>query len=184
MVHYLDLVNRGLNPTPVGVSDSHSHRGGVGENMTWVPIDIDDIGEMTPDHIRYALGNGRTVPSTGPMIEARVGQAWAPGHTFTGSTELDVTVWATDWMPVDTLTVYENGEAIDSVAIENTAPIRLDTTIDLNPAEDAVYVIEVTGTGDMAPVYPGAAPWAATSAIRIDVDNNGWTAPLPSIQVD
>jgi hypothetical protein len=182
VVHYLDLVNRGLDPVPVGVSDSHNHRGGVGQNMTWVPIDVADMGELTPDHIREAWESGGTVPSTGPIIEARAAGEWAPGQTFTGKTPIDLVVWAPDWMAVDALHIYENGVVIDTLSVEDSAPIRLDERVVLNPIEDAVYVFEVTGDSDMSPVYPGAYPWAMTAAIKIDTEGDGWTPPLPSLR--
>jgi hypothetical protein len=181
--HYLDLVNRGLTPVPVGVSDSHSHRGGVGENMTWVNIDIADMGELSPDHIREAWRQGGTVPSTGPMIEARIHGEWAPGQLIAGSTDVDIVVWAPDWMPVEYLNIIENGVVIETIPIEHTAPIRLETTVRLDPESDAAFVFEVAGDGNMAPVYPSARPWAMTAAIRLDVDGDGWTPPLPSLRL-
>ena len=53
----LDMLNWGMCPTPVGVSDS-PHQGGVGEKLTWLPIDIYNICELTNDHIRKAVREG------------------------------------------------------------------------------------------------------------------------------
>ena len=179
--HYMNLVSRGLDPTPVGVSDSHSHRGGVGTALTYVPLPIDGIGELQPDHIRTAWREGGTVPSTGPLIEARVGGAWAPGQTWEGPVTLKLKIWAPDWMPVDGLNIYRDGELVDTVQAEGEGPLPMNTEISLAPDVDAAYVLEVVSSADMSPVYPGSYAWAVTAAIRVDVEGDGWTPPLPSI---
>jgi len=176
--YYLDMLNRGLSPAPVGVSDSHSHRGGAGENRTWVPIDIDDIRELTNDHIRTAVRDGGTVASHGPLVVATIDGQWAPGSTHTGTVTLDVDIRTPSWMTVDTLHVYENGEVIMSLAVEDE-PLSLN----LSPEDDAVYVLITEGSEDMAPVYPGQRPWALTQGFFIDVDGDGWDSPLPALTV-
>jgi len=184
LTHYMDVVSRGLNPTPVGVSDSHSHRGGVGSNFTYIPLPIGHISEFEPDHIRTAWRDGSTVPSTGPLIEARVNGRWAPGQTFSGPTTISLKVWATDFMPIDGLQVYRDGEIIQTIPIDGDTPLPISTKITLDPEADAAYVFEVVSSEDMYPVYPGEYAWAMTSAIRVDVDGGDWTPPLPSIRAD
>ncbi len=179
--HYMDMVCRGLSPTPVGVSDSHSHRGSVGQAFTYVPIPIDQIGDLEPDHIRDAWRENRTVPSTGPLIEARVDGEWAPGQTFDGAITVKLKVWAPEWMSIDTVNVYKNMELIDTIDVDGDAPLHLSTSVDLSPAADAVYFFEVTGSEDMSPVYPGAYPWALTAGIKVDTNGGKWKSPLPSI---
>jgi hypothetical protein len=179
--HYMDLVCRGLNPTPVGVSDSHSHRGGVGQALTYVPLPIDNVGQLDNDHIRDAWRAGGTVPSTGPQIEARVGGRWAPGQTFDGPTTLKLKIWAPDWMPIDGVNIYQNMALVETIEADGDAPLHLSTTIELDPEADAVYFFEVVSSLDMSPVYPGAYAWALTAGIKIDADGGGWTPPLPSI---
>jgi hypothetical protein len=176
--YYLDMLNRGLSPAPVGVSDSHSHRGGIGENRTWVPIDIEDIQELTNDHIRSAIREGGTVASHGPLVVATINGQWAPGSTHTGSVTLNVDIRTPSWMVVDTLHVYENGEEIMTLAVDDE-PLSLN----LSPDDDAVYVLITTGSEDMSPVYPGQLPWALTQGFFIDVDGDGWDSPLPSLTV-
>jgi hypothetical protein len=176
--YYLDMLNRGMSPTPVGVSDSHTHRGGVGENRTWAPIDIEDIRELTNDHIRTAIREGGTVASHGPLVVATIDGQWAPGSTHTGSVTLDVDIRTPSWMVVDTLHVYENGEEIMTLDVDE-APLSLS----LSPEDDAVYVLIADGSQDMSPVYPGQIPWALTQGFFIDVDGDGWDSPLPSLTV-
>ena len=176
--YYLDMLNRGLSPTPVGVSDSHSHTGGIGASLTWVPIDIERIDELTNDHIRQAIRGGGTVASHGPLLVATVNGEWAPGTTHTESVELKVEVLTPSWIQVDTLHVYENGTEILSLPVEDSS-----LTIPLAPQEDAVYVVMTKGDQDMSPVYPGQRPWALTQAFFIDSAGDGWEPPLPPLNI-
>ena len=56
------------------------------------------------------------------------------------------------------------------------------TTFQLAPAEDASYVVVAEGDTTMDPVW-SSRPWAMSAAIRVDTDGDGWTAPLPPLQV-
>ena len=181
ITHYMDLVCRGLEPAAVGVSDSHSHRGGVGQAMTYVELPIDTISELEPDHIREAWRARGTVPSTGPILEARVDGAWAPGQTYDGPVTVKLKVWAPEWMTIDGVNVYKNMDVVQTISADGDAPLHLSTEVTLEPEADAVYFFEVTSSQDMSPVYPGAMPWALTSGIKINVDGGKWKTPLPRI---
>ena len=177
--YYLDLLNRGLNPTPVGVSDSHSHRGGAGENRTWVPLDAKSTADFTNDHVREAIRSAGTISSLGPLVVPTIDGQWAPGTTHTDNAEVTVEVRAPSWIQVDTLHVWENGTEVQTLPIvDNLASVLLD------PEADAVYVLTVTGETDMSPVYPGEEPWAVAQGIFIDVGGDGWTPPLPPLRID
>jgi hypothetical protein len=52
---YLDLTARGLWPTPVGVSDSHSHTDGPGESVTWLFSGVDSPAALTDATLVQAL---------------------------------------------------------------------------------------------------------------------------------
>ena len=174
--YYLDLLNRGLNPTPVGVSDSHDHLEGMGVNRTWVPMALERIEDLTNNHVRTAILNGGTVASFGPLVVPTVDGEWAAGKTYTGSADVTVDVRTPSWMSVDELQVYENGIQVQTLPIEG-GPV----SVTLDPSIDAVYVLTVTGSDDMAPAYPGKRPWALVQGIFIDVDGDGWESPLPSL---
>ena len=175
--YYLDLLNRGLNPTPVGVSDSHGHHEGMGVNRTWAPMALERIQDLSNDHVRDAILRSGTVASFGPLVVPTVDGAWAAGNTFTGPVNLTVEVRAPSWMTVDEIHVYENGLETQTIAV--TGP---KTVVVLDPSVDSVYVLTVTGADDMAPVYPDERPWALVQALFIDVDGDGWTPPLPSLE--
>jgi len=176
--YYLDMLNRGLTPTPVGVSDSHSHLGGAGENRTWVPLDVADTASFSNDDVRTAIRSAGTIVSRGPLFVPTIDGEWAPGTTHTGPVQLEVEVRVPSWIVVDTLHIFENGVAVQTIAIDGHA------SIELNPEMDAVYVLTVTGDEPMAPVYPGRTPWAAAQAFFVDVDGDGWTPSLPPLNLD
>lgn len=181
--YYLDMINRGLQPTPVGVSDSHGHRSGSGASVTFLHIGTEDVSDYTDDSMVAALRERAAVASTGPFIDARVGGDWAPGQTLTGPTTLDVAVYAPSWVSVDRLLVYRDGEVETEIEAGGTAPLRLETSLTLEPDADAAYVLVASG-GRASQVYPGNPSWAVAAAIRIDADGDGWTPPWPAVTVE
>ena len=44
-------------------------------------------------------------------------------------------------------------------------------------------MVIASGSSPMTLAYPGEYAWAMTSAIRLDVQGDGWDAPLPPLQV-
>lgn len=179
-VAYLDMTARGLTPTPVGVSDSHGYRSGVGESVTFLHT---DGAAVTDAVLTEAMAAQATVVSTGPYLAVTADGKWAPGQTLTGAVELEVGVWTSSWVPADRLVVYIDGERTEEIPVTGEAPERLATTLALAPEEDAVVVLVVESDSASSTVYSNL-PWAMAAAIRIDVDGDGWEAPLPSITVE
>jgi hypothetical protein len=182
--YYLDLVSRGRVVTPVGVSDSHTHMSGhVGVSLTFFHTG-GTFADLTTDSLLATMAARATVVSRGPFIDATVGGAWAPGATFTGSGTLDVVVRAPSWMPVETVSLYENGVAIATEPCTGAAPEPCTASWALAPAADADYVVIAESlSSPMIGAHPGTLAWAATSATFVDVAGDGWTAPLPALVV-
>lgn len=179
--YFLDLAARGRDVAPVGVSDSHSwSAGGIGMNVTFLHTGgpLADFGD---DVLRSTIRARHTVASKGPYLHATVGGAWAPGETFVGPTTLDVEVKAPSWMPVNELTLYENGVAVSTVTCTGAAPTPCSTSFSLSPGADADYVVVAEGTSPMEYAHIGDYAFAATADIRLDVDGDGWAAPLPDL---
>jgi hypothetical protein len=174
MPYYLDLVGRGYEVLPIGVSDSHGYRNGAGLNLTWLPLGIDTPSALTNAVLIEGLQAGGTIASRGPFLDVRVGGAWAPGATFTGAQTLEVTVHGPSHVVIDELVLLENGVEVDRVASGEGASFTLD------PAQDAHYVVIATGSTPMQPVS-SLTPWAMSQAVKIDVGGDGWTAPLPAL---
>lgn len=166
---YLDLVNRGVLSTPTGVSDSHGcTSGGLGSNMTYVQMDSDPDA-YDPQALRAAFEARATVASNGPMIWMDV----APGSTLSpGSVSYEVLT--PSWIQVDRVLLLEDGQVIETRS-------ELTGTFELQPDADASYVLVAEGDASMSPVS-SQRPWAASSALLVDVDGGGWEAPLPPFE--
>jgi len=167
---YNDLISRGLEFAPTGVSDSHNHlSGGPGYNVTFLGVDERDPGLVTDDALVEAFVARRTVVASGAWIALSID----PGSDIVGPTTLDARAHTPSWIGIDRLILYENGEAIDTV--EGTS-----ASWELAPDADAAYVVLAQGDSSMSPIS-SRTPWAMTSAIRLDVDGDGWAAPLPPL---
>ena len=176
---YLDMTARGLTPTPVGVSDSHGY-GGVGETVTFLNTEGQAV---TDDTLIEAMANQATVVSTGPYLGITSDGTWAPGQTYTESVTLDISVMTASWVPVDRLVLYVDGERGEEIAVTEASPERLRTTLKFEPEDDAVLVIVAESDSASHTVYSGRS-WAMAAAIRVDVDGDGWDAPLPAVTVE
>lgn len=177
--YYVEMVSRGLHPTPVGVSDSHGDDSSTGQSFTFMYLGVDEPGVLTDSHLLQMAAARATVISTGPYIHATVGGEWAPGRDLTGPVELTAEVKAPDWILVDRLSLLRDGEVIETIT--PTAP----HTFLLSPEADAAYLLIAEGDQGMSPVYSGRRPWAMTAAIRVDADGDGaWTPPLPALTIN
>ncbi len=177
--YYLDLLRRGKRVMPVGVSDSHTWTGGTpGLNITFFDAEV-PFADYSDDGLLGAVARRATVVSHGPYIDARIGGAWAPGAEVAPGT-LNVTVRAPSWMPVETVTLWQDGDAVQTVACTGAAPAPCSASFDLDPFDDAVYVVTAESVSSpMVEAWPGNLAWAATSGIYVDVQGDGWTAPYP-----
>ncbi len=163
---YLDLINRGVLAAPTGVSDSHGcTSGGLGSNLTYVQMDSDPSA-YDPKELREAFQARATVASNGPMLllSETPGSVLSPGS-------LSYEVLAPTWIQVDRVLLLENGLVIDSRT-------ELSGSFGLDPDADASYVLVAEGDVAMTPMS-NQTPWAASSALLVDVDGGGWEAPLP-----
>ena len=68
----------------------------------------------------------------------------------------------------------------DGVEVERVDGTQTD--FQLSPATDAVFHVVAEGDTAMLPLT-GRTPWAISGAIRVDMDADGWTAPLPPLAI-
>jgi hypothetical protein len=166
---WMDLVARGQKVTPTGVSDAHAHTsGGIGFNTTFLYLGADDVSEYTDAALVEAFRAGRVVVSRGPFLEL----SELPGSTLVGATSLTVTAKGPSWMDLDRVQLWKDGELAEEVA-------GATATFELDPEQDAVYVVMASGDGNMGIV--DQTPWAMSGAYYVDVAGDGWTAPLPPL---
>lgn len=178
---YLDLVSRGLEPTPLGVSDAHGPDSSVGAAVTFFDLGVDDVTQVTNADLLDVMDRRATVVSRGPYIQATIDGDWAPGRTVDGPVEVEVAVYGASFVQVDSLQLWRDGVMVQSVPVEGAAPEQLRTSFTLDPDVDAAYVFIAEGATSMAPVY-SRTPWAMTAAIRVDADGDGsWDSPKPPL---
>jgi hypothetical protein len=161
---FLDLTNRGVLTAPVGVSDSHGYTSGApGLSATWVHTG--EAGEA----LAGALRDRQTVASRGPFLELST----PPGAVVSGALTLEVRARAPSWIVVDELRLLRDGEVVEEVQGDLAS-------FTLSPEVDASYVVVARGDQPMSPLS-SATPWALSAPIFVDVEGDGWTAPLPPI---
>jgi hypothetical protein len=112
------------------------------------------------------------VVSRGPFLSASI----EPGSTVTGSATLEVEARSPSWFEVDTLELLRDGEVVESVS-GSTA------TFELAGEVDAVFTVQASSSGTLAPVWPEFSPWALLAPIRLDVAGDGWEPPLPPLEL-
>ncbi|MBT3339613.1 MAG: PHP domain-containing protein [Planctomycetes bacterium] len=123
LLDWFSLLNRGHRFFGVGSSDSHTVGDSVGQGRTYVrgsdrnPARI-DIKEMC-----HSFVSGQTSMSLGIYIEAKI-NGKAPGKRSLvqaqHKADLSIRVAAASWADVNSITLYANGIAVDSVQIENS----------------------------------------------------------------
>lgn len=178
---YLALTARGVFPTPLGVSDSHDHRSGVGRSFTWFNVGVDDLSDVTDERLLEAANTNAVVASTGPWLSVTIDDEWAPGRAFTGEQTVSVEVKSPSWMPVSRVVLYKNGARSEVQDITGEAPDRFSGTFTLAPDDDAVYIFVVESDSPMNTVYT-TQPWAMSAALTVDPQGDGYTSPLPPFQ--
>ncbi len=170
---YLDLLNRGYIVTPVGVSDSHTHfQSDPGMDGTFIGIGSSAVADFDEDALLTAYGQHRTIASLGVFLDMDI----APGTVLTGPATLEVDARSASWVDVDRLVLLRDGEPIETVP-------GASATFELTAEQDASFVVVAEGDSPMQPVT-NKRPWAASAAILLDLDGDGWTPPLPPLVLE
>lgn len=171
---YYGLLNHGRRMGITGVSDSHHRIPEAGFARTYVWLGDE---EATPEAIAFAVRDGHAVVSAGPMIFLRMDDG-AGGQLREGDTlaldapdtvHLSIRVEAPSWIPVETVTLLQEGVEIETIEVEGSAPVWLDVTRDVPVDQDTWFVVRADGTSDLAPAYSGGEPFALAGAIFVDV---------------
>lgn len=173
---YFGLLNHGKRVGITGVSDSHHRVPEAGFARTYVWLDEE---EPTPNAIAFAVRDGHTVVSAGPMIFFRMddgaGGQLREGDTLAleapGTVHLSFRVEAPSWIPIETVTLIQEGVEIETIDVVDGAPVWLDVTRDVPVDQDTWFTVRADGTSDLAPAYSGGEPFALAGAIFVDVAN-------------
>ena len=125
-----------------------------------------------------AIRAGHVVGTTGPILDASIGDAGIGGlhHGRDGAIRVDV--HAAPWIPVTQIRVYVNGQLTHEAEASQAMTVWFPHEYD----RDAFVTVEVEGEPDAiyAARLPGFTPFAFTNPIYVDADNDGkWTPPAP-----
>jgi hypothetical protein len=173
---WLSLLLQGV--VHVGLGNSDSHRAGelAGLPRSYVALADDSLASFDEAAFFAALRAGRVVATTGPLLDARLGDA-GPGGRFVGrSGRLRVRVDAAPWVPVTRLLVHRDAEIVAERPVSRGESVELP----LDFARDGFVVVELEGRPDAtwSALAPGFTPVAVANPIFVDADGDGvWTPP-------
>ncbi len=193
---WMGLLNRGLNVTPVGSSDSHDvGRHVVGQGRTYIRCDDKDPGKLNVEEAVTNFVQGRVMVSYGLLAEMTVQDKYHAGETATVRDEdvrIEVKVFGPQWSRADRVDLFSNGRLISSAP----APKSPDPTLPAGVKfvaywetpkfpHDVHLVAIAIGPGldglhwrTAKPYQPTSPDWKAVTigcsgAVWLDVDGDG-----------
>ncbi|MEK6257499.1 MAG: CehA/McbA family metallohydrolase [Planctomycetota bacterium] len=193
---WMGLLNRGLNVTPVGSSDSHDvGRHFVGQGRTYIRCDDRDPGKLNVEEAVSNFVQGRVMVSYGLLTEITVNEKHHSGATVaTGEDEvkIDVRVLGPHWSRASQVQLFANGRVIGSSKIPESPDASLPVGVKwvghwMTPKfqHDVHLVAIATGPGidglhwrTAKPYQPTSPDWEArtigcSGAVWLDVDGDG-----------
>ncbi|MGZ0167928.1 MAG: CehA/McbA family metallohydrolase [Planctomycetales bacterium] len=193
---WMTMLNRGLNITPVGCSDSHDvSRHFVGQGRTYIRCDDRDPGNIDVEQAVDSFVKGRVMVSFGLLTQLTVNDRYGSGELARvgGDTvKVDVRVQGPHWTTASRVQLFANGIVIREATMpanEESAPAaKLDWKTEWiipRPNHDVHLVAIATGPGITGPHWKMALPYQPTSpdfeptslgcsgAVWLDVDGDG-----------
>jgi hypothetical protein len=188
---WLALLNRGLDVTPVGASDSHDvSRYIVGQARTYVRAKDDNPGAIDVAEAIESFRRGRVLVSCGLLVEMTVNGKFGPGDLAPQADEyrVAVRVLGPSWSTADHVELYANGLKLREEQIDDrgTAGVKWSKTWTLpRPRHDVYLVAVASGPPVRGLFWPIARPYqptapvesrrvlAVTGAIWLDADGDG-----------
>ncbi|MDA1163022.1 MAG: CehA/McbA family metallohydrolase [Planctomycetota bacterium] len=193
---WMTMLNRGLNITPVGCSDSHDvSRHFVGQGRTYIRCDDRDPGNIDVEQAVDSFVQGRVMVSYGLLTKLTVNDRYGPGELARvgGDTvKVNVSVQGPHWTTASRLQLFANGvpirESTMSTPEESTPAQSFNWQTEwviARPNHDVHLVAIATGPGITGPHWKTALPYQPTSpdfeptslgcsgAVWLDVDGDG-----------
>ncbi|MCL1892747.1 MAG: hypothetical protein FWG02_00745 [Holophagaceae bacterium] len=144
----------------------------VGLARTYLNVNNSEISQTEQEPILQALKTGSAVASTGPLLDVTI-DGKGPGSLVTlsgspASVSLNITLVATDWMPVDELRVIVNGQLVATIPDPKTvlAPSDEDyrfftgtIAVPVPVGKDAWLVVEAGVALGTTGAYRPGTPW-------------------------
>ena len=194
---WMGLLNRGLNITPVGSSDSHDvSRYCVGQARTYIRCDDGDTGKLDIESAVASFVEGRVMVSYGLLTELTVNDRYRSGDLAIeiddDEVQVDVRVLGPHWARADQVQLFANGHLIRNAPISEADEVKLPLGVKWigrwsipKPHHDVHLVAIATGKGieeqywQMAKPYQPVKPeWEARSfgcsgVVWLDIDQDG-----------
>ncbi len=177
---WCSLLDQGLRPVAVGVSDSHGRRSGPGFPRTLVRWGEDSFAEADVPLLIETLMAGKAQVSAGPVIGLT---ASALGGGVTDSADIgetleadgfqvEVSVHASSWIPVETLTLYGPGcTVIETWTVdpkEVLPPHWMLRELEMPKGSEGYYFALAQGSSSLEPAW-GGVPYALTNPVYVEL---------------
>jgi len=164
------LIKQNFPKTATANSDSHNARSLSAIPRNYIKVQNDSLDNFNQEEFIASVKNGQLFFSTGPFIDAHLNQKRL-GETFRGkSATLNIEIRTSNWVNVNTITVFINGVAQQQKKITDADHY----SFPLEFVRDSFINIEVSGKPGSIyqALYPGFTPIAFTNPIWVDADNN------------
>lgn len=203
---WMGLLNRGLNVTPVGGSDSHDvARHFVGQARTYIRVGDRDPGKIDVAAAANNFLQGRVLVSYGLIAEMTVDGKFNSGDLAPPAGEeinVAIRVLGPHWTEASRVLLYRNGWLVheETVSVQQARElppgVKYQVTHKLpRLAHDSHLVAIALGPGIDGPWWKTARPYQPTSpdwkaqvigcsgAVRLDGDGDGrWSSPRDNAQ--
>ena len=212
MFQWLQLINQGYRIPGIINTDSHYNHHGSGWRRNWFASSTDDPKEISTDEMVRQIKSGHIIMSTGPFLSV-TGQSNSspniaiPGDALVatdGKVTLNVTVQCPNWLDVNRVQVFINGQPSDKHNYTRRespelfgkidAVQKFKSSFELSIDQDAHLIVATIGEGMtmekvMGRRYGKRPPIAVSNPIYVDFDGNGFQhnsdelgLPLPNAE--
>jgi hypothetical protein len=185
------LISQGHRVTALGSSDTHRINWvRAGWPRSWLRLPTDRPGDVDGATLADAIRNHRVIASTGPFVlltvdGAQIGDTVVPATA--GQVTVAISVDAPQWINVDTVHLYVNGQRQMVWPVTPGKRPLFQTTSTIAVPADSWIVALASGSLPLPPDVVGEystgngyqmLPWAITNPIYVDADGDGsWTPP-------
>jgi len=140
----------------------------------------DSIENFKQQEFMQSILAGNLYGSNGPLLElslSHAGQSRTMGETLVANKAvLNVKADGANWVDVNRLRVFVNGEQVAELSINKGQEVLLPLEFE----QDSFVIIEVDGTrqGLFADIVPVMSPFAFSNPIYVDANQDGkWQPP-------
>ena len=179
---WFSLLRQGIRIAGTATSDSHGQTFGeiVLEPRTLIAMKDDSISGFNEELFLQAIKSGNLYGTNGPLLDIHLiaeDEIRTMGETLSGNqANLVVTASGANWVDVNLLRIYVNGNIYTELEIETGKEVSVPITF----GKDSFVTIEVEGPrqGLFADLVNVQIPFAFSNPIYVDADTDGrWEAP-------